>query len=389
MAEFQEATEAPLSTTLEPDAAPSASGAGQPAISEPVETKDAKPASLRDDIAAVMNEAEEKAEKEPAKDEKADEKPAEAKPEEKPDAKAEEAPAKDAKDAGDEGKAAETKPEENGKHSQPPKNFLPDSREVWKNTPRAVRRDIETMARDFETRETQYQQATQRYEALKPFDDLARSNGRDLTQSLHRIIEIETALQENPIAGLNRILLEVGPRKADGQPFSLYEVADFIVRQGQQGYQQLVQQRQPANDQGNPQLQQLQEQVVQLQAQIAAAPMKEVIERFASNNARFSELQNEVAFFLKSDMIPASLPPEDRLAAAYDMAVRIKPDSSVGKDRTSTEDAAPDRRADAGFSGSKSIRSSPGAVNEEVEDQAKGGESVRDSILKAARRLKA
>ena len=68
------------------------------------------------------------------------------------------------------------------------------------------------------------------------------------------------------------------------------------------------------------------------------------------------------------------------------MAVRINPASTVTRDRPS-EEAEPDRRAGDDFSGSKSIKSSPGSVTEKVEDQAKGGESVRDSILKEMRRL--
>src|SRR3546814_1449015 len=84
-------------------------------------------------------------------------------------------------------------------------------------------------------------------------DLLARQNGRDLRQSLMQVNELEKLLKSNPIAGLNKVLMQAAPRKADGQPVSLMEVAQFIVQKGPQGYQQMMAQAQ------QPQQQQAQE----------------------------------------------------------------------------------------------------------------------------------
>lgn len=382
MSEF----EAPLSTTIDADASPSASGAGAQAISEPPE-----PVSARDDIEAAFKEDAEKtpeAQKKveaatPKRDETtqaaqrdasgrfqvsaaktAKEEPASAEPVVKDVAPAEQ--------AGDDG----------AKHREPPKNFLPDSREVWRNVPRAVRRDIETMVKDHETVVAQHTESGQRYEAIKHFDDLARSNGRELSDSLNRVVELENLIQSNPLAGLNRILQDAGPRKADGQPFSLYEVADFIMKQGPEGYQNLVTQRQQ-QQQGPSEVDRLNERIAAMEAEAKAAP---IINQFAAKNDRYYELESDIALFLQSGKVPASLSPEDRLAAAYDMAVRINPASNA-QARPSTEGEDAERRAGEDFSGSRSIKSSPGSVTEEVEDQAKGGESILESIRKASRSL--
>jgi hypothetical protein len=97
-------------------------------------------------------------------------------------------------------------------------------------------------------------------------------------------------------------------------------------------------------------------------------------------------MQSDIAMFLQSGRISQSMSPSDRLAAAYEMAVRINPaSSSVTIDHSA--DAMPERRADNDFGGSKSIKSSPGSVTEEVEDQATSGESIRDSIRKSMRGL--
>lgn len=381
MSEF----EAPLSTTIDADATPSASGAGAQAISEPTE-----PVSARDDIEAAFQEAADKPPVTPAAAApKTNEAPA-TKPEpaqaaqrdasgrfQVPGDKAaeQEVPAETAEQAADKG-------DEGGKHKEPPKNFLPDSREVWRNVPRAVRRDIETMVKDHETAVAQHTEAGQRYDAIKHFDDLARSNGRELSDSLNRVVELENLIQSNPLAGLNRILQDAGPRKADGQPFSLYEVADFIMKQGPDGYQNLVTQRQQ-QQQGPSEVDRLNERIAAMEAEAKAAP---IINQFAAKNGRYYELESDIALFLQSGKVPASLSPEDRLAAAYDMAVRINPASNA-QARPSTEGEDAERRADVDFSGSKSIRSSPGSVTEEVEDQAKGGESILESIRKASRSL--
>src|SRR5690606_5577562 len=47
------------------------------------------------------------------------------------------------------------------------------------------------------------------------------------------------------------------------------------------------------------------------------APAYTVMQEFAAANPRFAEVQNEVAQVLKSGVIPASLPPAERLDRAF------------------------------------------------------------------------
>lgn len=394
MSDLQEQPAAELSTTIDTAPIPGASGAGTPSLSDGKEAAD--PPSLREDIEAAFKEekdgkADDKAanaakEDTPKKDEATTDKAAEAKPGEKA-AEATEAPAKEGEQPEKPAETSEAREKGDGTtaHKEPPKNFLPDSREVWKNVPRVVRRDIESMTREHEAEITEYRTKTERYEPIKSFDDLARSNGIELKDSLKRVVDLENLIQANPLAALNRILREAGPLKADGQPFSLYEVADFIVKQGPQGYQQLVSHRQQEQQQGPREVDQLRDKVAAMEAEMKAAP---IINAFAAKNDRYYELEGDIALFLQSGKVPASLGPEDRLAAAYDMAVRINPASNA-QARPSAEGEDAERRAGEDFSGSKSIKSSPGAVTEEVDDQAKGDEPIRESIRKAARSLRA
>ena len=389
--------EAPVSTVLDGEPQASPTGGGIPKLTED------KPASLRDDIEAAMRESAPEKEPEAAKEpEKADDKPKDKaepvkaekaeKPEEKPSTDAEkpegaekpkETADTEAKDAATEAKA-EDKPEANFKSA--PKRFLPDSHEVWRNVPRAVRRDIETMERDHAQQIEQFREVSERYSRLRDFDELAKSNGRDLRESLMQVHQFENMMRQNPVAALNHALREVGPRKADGHPLSLYEIAQHIVQQGPEGYQRMAAVPQPQQPREDPRLSQLQQELAQMKAQQLAAS---VIEPFKAKHPRYDELQDDIAFFLESGKVPASLSPLERLAAAYDMAVRINPASHVAP-APANEDKGPDadRRADTDFSGSKSIKSSPGSVSETVDDQAKAGESTRDSILAEIRRAR-
>lgn len=387
-----------LSTTLDTDAGPSAAGGGQVAeVAAPVSVRADLEAAFMED-AAKAPAAEKQAEPEKApEDGKA--------PDEKQD-KADKAPeAKDAKDAKDQPKPEDAKTErqraEDGKFArseqregehregkrfvEAPKNFLPAARDVWRNTPHAVQTEVARLVQEHEQTSEQTKQAVERYESLRHYDEVAKGNGRDLRESLERMSHVETLLQKNPLAGLNAILMEIGPRKADGQPFSLYEVAQFVSQQEPQSYQQMVAQGQePPQPKEDPRIAQLQQQLAQVQEQTA---QQTIIEPFARANPRYAELEQDIAFFLQSGKVPTSLSPYDRLAAAYDMAERINPPSHVGDQAADGRGLADTRRADDDFSGSKSIKSSPGSVTETYDPEAKPGESIRDSLRAEARRM--
>jgi hypothetical protein len=376
-----------LSTTIDTDAGPSQAGGGQVADV-------AQPSSLRDDLEAAFKEDADKP-VDPKSDDKADtekqpdEKPAkdEAKPEKveaKPDeeTKPERTRAEDGKFVKPEGK--DEQPKDGKRFVEPPKTFLPQAREVWRNTPHAVQAEVERLVNEHEASNEQTRASVDRYESLRQYDEVARSNGRDLRDSLEKMSNIEDQLQRNPIAGLNAILMEVGPRKADGQPFSLYEVAQYVAQQDHQGYQQMVAQGQPQQQpREDPRIVQLQQQLNHVQEQ---ATHQTIIEPFARANPRYAELEGHIAQFLDSGMVPQSLSPRDRLAAAYDMAERINPPSH-GTSADRQDGLAEPRRADDDFSGSRSIKSSLGAVSETYQPEAKGGESVGDSLRAEMRRL--
>lgn len=265
-----------------------------------------------------------------------------------------------------------------------PEHFGPDAKEIWNSVPHAVKRDINIQARELEHLRNSTREVMERYEPIREFDELARQNGRDLAYSLERVKLIEDTLQTNPLAALELVLQEAGPRKANGQPLSLYEVAEFIVNQGRDQYQGMVAQGMPK--QPHPaeiQAQQQQEQLMQLQARLVEM---EVIAPFRESHPRYDELEGTIATILNSGMIPSNLSQAERLELAYAYAERLNP-SSKDEPVSNTGSAPVSVRAVEDFGGNKSIKSSAGAVSDDmaVHDT---GKSIRDTLREEMRKLR-
>lgn len=269
-------------------------------------------------------------------------------------------------------------------YPEAPAKFLPAAKEKWRNTPLAVQQEVARLTREHEGETQKYKDSHERYESVREFDELARQNGGDLRQSLARVHELETMMSQNPIAALNSILMQAGPRKADGQPFSLYDVAMHVAQSGPEGYQQMVRQQAPQQQQqGDPRVEQLQAQLQAMQQEQLAA---KIIEPFKAANPRYDELEQDIAFFLQSGKIPASLSAQEKLAAAYDMAERINPSSRVAaSDFSERLESQPESRADT-FSGTKSVKGAP-ASGVDVSSRKRGKMSRSEAISQAMTEL--
>lgn len=355
-----------------------------------------KPSDMDDAISKALDEAEAKDDPknkvpEPKRDEKED-KPAKKEPE--PDASEDDPEGDDAAedDKAEKPKEGLSKEEKDERARQKqreqaiadaPKGFVsPTAKEKWANVPHEVRGEVNRVLKEAEEFQARAKQQNERYERIKDFDELAQRNGRDLRDSLMRVHRIENELQSNPVAGLNRILMEAGPRKADGSPISIREFAQAIARMDDNTYNNYVRQpqQQKQQQQINPEVEQLRAQLSQMQQQQI---MQSVIEPFKSENPRYTELEPAIAQILKSGMIPDSVSGKERLAMAYDMAVRLNPASHIEPeedDKPATESNS--NRAVSNFGGSRSIKGSPPSGG----DGAKPKRKVmsRDQAINAA-----
>lgn len=417
---------APISTTLDIGAANVAVGGGapppeakeEPKRETPGDTMRAELARIREDEAKAADDAKAKGE-DAAKDAKAkvdeaEKAEGEKKPEDKPKAddkaadkgndkakaepeKATEEPARKAEASEAEKPATgqeadKPRQSEGSKRADPPARFLPKAKEAWINVPHSVRDEVHRMAEEHEAEVGKYKQATERYETIREFDEIAQKNGRQLRDSLTKVVQIEQALARNPVMGLEMILREIGPKRPDGSAVSLYEVAQFIAKQTPEQYraalngaftQQQTQQRQQAQ---TSEVQQLRAEIQSIRAEQAAAS---ILEPFKAAHPRYSELEEDIAFFLKSGKIPASLGPAERLAAAYDMAERINPVGSRSvspalQDQSQAPVAAKPAAPDP--DGSKSIRGAPTGGDDPDDDDAPDATDLKALLRREMRK---
>lgn len=372
----------PPSTVLNPQTIEHISGAGKPALTEKDESgsvesvleaelaemkakepKADKPEAKAEDEGKEKSEAkakDEKAEDKAAKPRAEDGKFAKAQTDEETDAaKAEKsAPAKAA--TGQEGSERRTS---EGRHPEPPARFLPEARAKWANVPNEVKAEFHRVAAEIEQENQAYKASHESYERLKPFDDLARSNGRDLRESLTKVNEIENALARNPVEGLDAVLREIGPRKQDGSPLTIMDVAQYLT-QNPQAYQaaqhQIPVRDMPAQGHPNPEIEQLRAQVNSLVANQTILP---VVEKFSEGKPDFDALSDTIGKILSEGIVDrlygTGLSLEQKLSEAYRIA-----GGQVSSSRSDTElplahsEATPPRPVNPD-AGKKSVRGAP------------------------------
>lgn len=370
-----------LAETVSTDLAPENStttGGGVPPATQPAESAE----SHRESLEAVMKDADKAAEKPAEKAPEKAEKQAEPDAKEQPKAEPKEsAPVKQEAIA----EKPETKSSESETHEkrpEPPARFSEAAKAVWRNVPREAQNEIARWQKETE----ESRPRLERYESIREFDELAKSNGRDLRESLLKINQFENMMKSNPVGALHAILQEIGPRKADGNPVSLLEVAQHVVNQGQEGYNQTIMQARQAQQQEALEAEQRQREQAHIDQNRELIRMA-YVEPFRASHPRYDELQGYIAMVLNSDMVDKTLTPPERLEKAYEIAERINPASSQSP-TSQARDLVEERRADADLSGSKSIKSSPGLVtDEDADERAKPGEDILESIQQAARKL--
>lgn len=371
------------------------------------EPKQERPETVADSIRSVIKDHDEKATKaEEAKADKTD-----AKPEVKSEPKAEEAKAE--RSRGENGKFAKAdgnaqtaeanqgvaeKPaseraepddkraSEARKYSEPPARFLPEGRAKWMNTPNEVKAEVHRVAQEYEQQAQQTKATVERYETIRQFDEQARANGRELKDSLAKMVQIEQSLARNPVMGLEMILREVGPRKPDGSPVSLHDIAQHVARLTPQQYAQnmgaLQQQGQPQQRQAqvDPKVAQLEQKVAMMEGRLAEQAANPIIERFSAAHPDYHSLEQQIAIVLKSGIIEnihgTGLTPEQKLEQAYRIAGGQGPSSHPASTQQAPASVPPrDRPVDP--AGQKSIT---GALNSRGDDPDDSDDAETDDI---------
>lgn len=391
----------PPSTVLNPQTVSSTSGGGKPDLTpdkgNSIESVlDAELARMKSEASGKIDEAKDKVEDAEKAETKASDKdapkPEKARADDGKFAKADKAtePTEPKAAQGEAEKPAtgkdgsERRQSEGRLHQEPPSRFLPEARAKWANVPNEVKAEFHRVAQEMEQENGRYRSAHERYEPIREFDEIAKSNGRELKDSLAKVVQVENVLARDIVGGLDMILREIGPRKQDGSPTTLHDVLSHVARNGYQPSQQAYQQ--PHQSGPNPEIQALRQELNSMRAEQTVVP---VIQEFQRSHPDFDALSPQIEAVLSSGVIDqlygTGLSLEQRLAEAYRMAGGSSPSRSELPVSAAHSDADPAHPVDPD-AGRKSIRGAPDdGADTAVEER---NQSLEDTIRKELRKFK-
>lgn len=274
-----------------------------------------------------------------------------------------------------------------GRHPEPPARFLPEARAKWANVPNEVKAEIQRVSQEMEQENQGFKASHDRYTQLKDYDDLARSNGRDLRESLAKLNEVENAIARNPIEGLDAVLREIGPRKQDGSPLTIMDVAQYLT-QNPQAYQARTSaphMPQPAAQQANPEIEQLKAQVYSLVANQTILP---VVEKFSEGKPDFDALSDTIGKILSEGIVDRLYGPglslEQKLSEAYRIAGGQGPSSRSDTELPLAHSEATPPRPVNPDAGKKSVRGAPADGTDTSVDDT-DSDDIREMLRKQLR----
>ena len=164
--------------------------------------------------------------------------------------------------------------------SAPPTRFSSAAKAEWYTAPETVRAEVSRMEREFKAGFAKYKTAAARDASLAEFHAMAASGKTTVKEALSRYVNLENQLRADLVKGLEIICQNIG--------MSLREVAAKVLG------------------------------LTPGQGPSVADTTHESVTKFATENPRFEELSEDIAFFLKSGRAK-------NLADAYMLAERLNP----------------------------------------------------------------
>ena len=252
-----------------------------------------------------------------------------------------------------------------GKAPEPPARFMPAEKELWRHVPNQLKSAVARIEREYAAEAETHAAARQFHEELREYDELAKRTGTTVKEALKSYVELEQSFARDPSGTLPRLLQKVGMnpmqavlavlKSAGATP---QQFAEHVrLNPGQYQGQAMQPMRQPAQPAPDPMASRAYEEVQELKHHLVRQEvLTNVVDPFRANHPRFDELQEDIAFFLNSGKIPDSMDDFERLAHAYDYAVRINPASNQGEPQA--EPAQPTALVNP-VAGKKSIRGAP------------------------------
>jgi hypothetical protein len=227
-------------------------------------------------------------------------------------------------------------------YSRPLARMRDDAKAEWNKAPESVRRDVHRMHHEFGQAYQKFRADHETMNELRPYHELARSQGTRLSEALGNYVGIEDKLRQDPIGGLDVIINNLNLRSQDGRRITLQDVAYHVLSQTPEQHklisaqnQQVAMQRQMAQIQQHQQALAHQQQQMHYERQFYHA--RGTVDRFAEANPRLDEL---------ADLIKREIDLGFDLPTAYQRANLLRPagNQTTPAAQTRTTTPAPQTR---------------------------------------------
>ena len=170
---------------------------------------------------------------------------------------------------------------------EPPARFNPQGKADWEAAPDSVKSEVHRAIKELEDGHAKYKESAERYEKLRQYDDLAKQNGRELSASLGALKAFEDTMKSNPLAAIDMALREAGPRKTDGTPLTINDIAAHVSGQS-----------------ADQRVQAMQAEIHQLRTQIAQkeqeAALPQQVQEFFDKNPDAEGVAEKIAYLIRS-----------------------------------------------------------------------------------------
>jgi hypothetical protein len=235
--------------------------------------------------------------------------------------------------------------------------------------------EFERVMKETETEVSRYREAQTFREELREYEEMAKTHGTTVKQSLDNYVAIERKFSEDPAQGFRQLMsnLQMTPPQAISHILRAYGVTPqqlaSHMQQAPNEYTALAQPRQAQQmsqpqqqaSQADPRVQQLEERLIAMEQEKVT---QSVILPFAKDYPEYYQHEGQIAEVLKSGIIERihgnGLSPRDKLEAALFMVApntrrsgQSDPSYTVQNGQTNDETPAVDLR------GTKSVKGAP------------------------------
>lgn len=350
---------------------------------EKAEEKPAKAKSLDDSLKDAFRKGREAAERKAAKDAEAPKEPAAQEPAaQEPAAQEPAAPKEPAK-------APEPKPTA---YRDPPARFDDAGKLEWETVPESVRGNIHRVQKELEAGIEKYRTQAAAFDEVRDYADMARQGGTTLRAALDQYVGMENALRQNPIAGLDQIVSNLGLRDNQGNPVTLRALAAQIAGQPME---RVSSQQDATIMQLRQQVQQMTQQLGGVQQHFAQQEQQQRVshasgewDAFAREHPRAEEWQDEIAEVLLRYPAGDNITIKERLSDAYAIVSARHPEAAHTGTQALAQTQAPEPRQPKP-EGRKSISGSPSSDTLIPSSRTAPPPSIDEALARAAKRLRA